>query len=106
MPGGYVIRDADGQALVYVYCRDNEADAMAAKILTEDEARRVAVNIARLPDLPRHRDWAVRPWPPAADTKRSDVLEWLRARTVQRERIGHAGHVGETRPPPVGHARR
>jgi len=24
MPGGYVVRDANGQALVYVYSRDNE----------------------------------------------------------------------------------
>jgi hypothetical protein len=49
--GGYVVRDASGQALAYVYCRANEAEAMQAKVLTEDEARRVAVNVARLPDL-------------------------------------------------------
>jgi hypothetical protein len=39
MPGGYVVRDANGQALAYVYCRANEAEAMQAKVLTEDEAR-------------------------------------------------------------------
>jgi hypothetical protein len=27
MPGGYVVRDANGQALAYVYSRDNEAEA-------------------------------------------------------------------------------
>jgi hypothetical protein len=27
MPGGYVIRDANGQALAYLYSRDNEAEA-------------------------------------------------------------------------------
>jgi hypothetical protein len=27
IPGGYVVRDANGQALVYVYSRENEAEA-------------------------------------------------------------------------------
>jgi hypothetical protein len=45
MPGGYVVRDANDQALAYVYGRANEAEAMQAKVLTDDEARRVAVNI-------------------------------------------------------------
>jgi hypothetical protein len=49
--GGYVVRDANEQALAYVYSRATEADAMQAKVLTDDEARRVAVNIARLPEL-------------------------------------------------------
>jgi hypothetical protein len=37
--GGYVVRDANGQALAYVYSRPTETDAMQAKVLTEDEAR-------------------------------------------------------------------
>jgi hypothetical protein len=51
MPGGHVVRDASGQALAYVYCRDNDAEARQAKVLTKDEARRIAINIARLPEL-------------------------------------------------------
>jgi K+/H+ antiporter YhaU regulatory subunit KhtT len=51
MPGGYVVRDANGQALAYVYSRATETDAMQAKVLTDDEARRVAANIAKLPAL-------------------------------------------------------
>jgi hypothetical protein len=51
MPGGYVVCDANGQALAYLYSRDNEAETRQAKVLTNDEARRIAVNIARLPDL-------------------------------------------------------
>jgi hypothetical protein len=51
IPGGYVVRDANGQALVYVYSRDNEAEALQAKVLTKDEARRIAIDVARLPQL-------------------------------------------------------
>jgi len=47
--GGYVVRDADKQALAYVYCRESEHAASVAKVLTKDEARRIASNIAKLP---------------------------------------------------------
>ena len=45
------MRDTNGQALAYVYSRATETDALQAKVLTDDEARRVAINIARLPEL-------------------------------------------------------
>jgi hypothetical protein len=51
IPGGYVVRDANGQAIAYIYSRENEAEARQAKVLTKDEARRIAINIARLPEL-------------------------------------------------------
>jgi hypothetical protein len=51
MPGGYVVRDATGQALAYLYSREPEAEARQAKVLTADEARRIPINIARLPEL-------------------------------------------------------
>ena len=44
-------RHETARPLAYVYSRATEADAMQAKVLTDDEARRVAINIARLPEL-------------------------------------------------------
>ena len=49
--GGYVVRDANGQALAYLFSRESNAEALQAKELTMDEARRITVNIARLPEL-------------------------------------------------------
>jgi hypothetical protein len=43
MPGGHVVRDANGQPLVYLCSRDNEAEALQAKVVTADEARRIAI---------------------------------------------------------------
>jgi hypothetical protein len=50
------VRDANGQALAYAYSRATETDARQAKVLTDDEARRVAANIARLPQPLGHKE--------------------------------------------------
>ena len=44
-PNHYVVRDADGQQLAYVYYSNDPDRRTAAKLLTKDEARRTAANV-------------------------------------------------------------
>jgi len=45
----FIVRDANRQALAYVYCEEEPGRRAAAHLLTRDEARRIAANIAKLP---------------------------------------------------------
>jgi hypothetical protein len=45
-PACFIVRDHNGQALAYVYFEDEPGRRSAAKLLSKDEARRIAVNIA------------------------------------------------------------
>jgi hypothetical protein len=47
----FIICDSNGQALSYVYNENEPGRRAAANLLTRDEARRIALNIVRLPDL-------------------------------------------------------
>lgn len=49
------IEDANGQAVAYTYFRRDENEARQASVLTYDEARRIAANIVKLPELLSHK---------------------------------------------------
>jgi len=51
LPACYIVKDGADQALAYVYFEDDAGRRTAASLLTRDDARRIAANIAKLPGL-------------------------------------------------------
>jgi hypothetical protein len=45
----FVVRDANGQPLSYIYFQNESEPLWAPKLLSKDEARSIAIKIAKLP---------------------------------------------------------
>jgi hypothetical protein len=54
LDGCIIVWDRDDQAITYVYFEDDPRQRSLAKLLTRDDARQIAADIAQLPDLLRH----------------------------------------------------
>ena len=69
--------DANGQSLAYVYGRETKADADIAHVLMMDEARRIASNIAKLPEQGRHGIHQRQAWPADRVIDCKDGIQWI-----------------------------
>jgi len=47
----FIVRDHSGQALSYIYYENERRRRAAGQLLTRDEARCFAINVAKLPEL-------------------------------------------------------
>ena len=47
----FIVKDCGGHSLAYVYYEQEPGRQAAANLMTRDEARRIAANIAKLPEL-------------------------------------------------------
>jgi endo-1,4-beta-D-glucanase Y len=51
----FIVRDHNGLAVAYVYFESEPGRRAAAGLMTKDQARRIAANIAKLPGCSKRR---------------------------------------------------
>jgi hypothetical protein len=88
----FIVKDANGQHLAYLYFEDEPQRQLSTKRLSPDEAFLVAVNIAKLPSVPRQilKDITRPPIRPAGTIERDTDRQGdnMRERTLHRWRFG------------------
>ena len=57
----FIVTDSAGQKLAFIYFEEELGRRAAAKLLTKDEAHRIAVDIAKRPDLLKYRSTTLAP---------------------------------------------
>ena len=76
-----MVREATGHVLAYVYFEGELDRRSAADLLTRDEFRRIAANVAKGPGLPAPKLLTRPPWvldsiPNASSTRRQRAAAW------------------------------